>query len=145
MVDTSSVRICEAAGAVEHRPRPQGRKVGLTEVGAATRTGLAGATEGDPAQRDVVANGGSLHPRTDVGDNSGALVSEHHREIDPGIPRDHVPVAVTHAGGLHLDQHLACLRCVEIEGFDRQRFVQRAKYGGLDLHWSPRYGLHGGL
>ncbi|MNC97752.1 hypothetical protein D3C83_155170 [compost metagenome] len=46
-------------------------------------------------------------------------------------------VAVADAGRDRADDDLARLRLVEIDAFDRQRFVRLAKNGGFDLHRVP--------
>jgi len=78
--------------------------------------------------------------RGDVGadrfDDAGAFMAQHERAIqgEAAIAVHDMQIAVADAGGNGAHQHLAGARRVDVDGLDGERFVDLAKYRGVDLH-----------
>jgi hypothetical protein len=77
------------------------------------------------------------HARPDIDDHARALMAEDHREQPLGIAaRAGELVGVADARRLDLDQHLAKLRALEIDGFDDEFFPGLVTDRSLGLHAS---------
>ena len=76
--------------------------------------------------------------RPDVDDDAGALMAEDRREqaLRIGAGEREV-VGVADAGRLDLDQHLAGLRPVELDGHDLERLARLDGDCGLHIHACP--------
>jgi hypothetical protein len=79
---------------------------------------------------------------TDVLDDAGRLVAEHHRQRKRPVPVDDVPVAVADPGRLDLDSGLAGLGIILLDIYDLKPSVDLVKDGrfhGLlpSLGWDP--------
>ena len=81
------------------------------------------------------------HAGADLAHDAGALVAEDRREQALGIgARQRVGVGVADAGGLDLDQHLAGLRPLDVDGLDGQGRSGLPGHGGTGFHdVSPDY------
>ena len=134
MEDRFPGRIDHPTGAVGHKAGPEIGQVGLAEVGRSPFALSASATRGDPAESDVIADGESGDTGAEFHHDTGALVPEDRRKIDHRVAGDTMPVAVTDARGLHLDQHLTLPGPGERERLDRQGSVHGPEDGGIDLH-----------
>src|SRR5947207_8766011 len=103
--------------------------------------------ESRQARDDVIAG---AHGR-DLGAHSlhdpGALVPEDERPVERVAPDavDDVQIAVAHARRRRAHEDLTAPRLVDLDRFDRERLVNLAKDGGLDVHrLSVRLaGVHG--
>ena len=79
-------------------------------------------------------------PWPDLHHDAGALVAADHggAGVAPGqIAGDEVLVAVAHAGGGELDQHLTVLRRVELDLLDAPRRVEFVQDSSASSHGSP--------
>ena len=73
--------------------------------------------------------------RADVDDDARALMAEDGRKQPLGIgARKREIVGVADAGGLDLDQNLACLRAFELDGHDLERLARLDGDCGANVH-----------
>ena len=105
--------------------------------------GAAGATAagGHEAEHDVVAGGHAEHAVADLQHDAGTLVAADQRRLGGGareVAGHQVLVAVAHAAGDDLHQHLAGLGRIEFDLLDAPRCVASTKNCGLGLHGCPR-------
>ena len=54
-------------------------------------------------------------------DDAGAFVPEHHRRLHRPVATRRMQIAVTHSGGLHLDENLAGSGTFQLGVFHRER------------------------
>ena len=102
---------------------------------------LALAALGRVERDHVVARLDRLHARPDLDHDARALVAEDRREQALGVGAgERVRVGVADAGRLDLDQHLAGLRPLELDGLDRERLpgLVRHRRAYVHLPASPR-------
>ena len=124
------------AGAVQ---RPEVTAVRLVPA-RALGTGAAAAV----AEHDVVARPYRGHVRAHGDDDARAFVTEHDRRDRLGPDRLHRQVAVAHADGTQLDQHLVGARLVELDVGDLERRRGADRDSGPDPRSRPdRGGRHG--
>src|SRR5262249_46499377 len=64
----------------------------------------------------------------------GAFVAKHERCLCWPVAARGMKIAVTHARGLHFDEHFTRPRHVEHRRLDRQRLVLLPENRGLDVH-----------
>ena len=77
----------------------------------------------------------------ELGDDTGRLMAEHHRQGQRPIAVHDVPVAHAHAGGLHLHAHLARLRALLLQVQDFERLVDFGQDGGAHGRSPSRGGV----
>jgi hypothetical protein len=78
------------------------------------------ATPGAPGEHHPLAGHEVLHPHADFFDDTGALVTEDHRQRADHGPGHVVEFGVAHSGGLDPHQHLPRQRWFEIDVLDLQ-------------------------
>src|SRR5205814_1463406 len=107
-----------------------------TQIGVARQALRTAAAEAGEAGDDMVAGAHCRDVRADRLDDAGAFMAEHDRAVEreAADPVDDMQIAVTDAGRDGAHQHLAAERLVDIDRFDRQRFLHLAEDGGFDLH-----------
>src|SRR5262249_44719144 len=66
---------------------------------------------------------------------AGALVAEHGRHGDGRLAFLEVQVAAADTGRAYLDEDLAVLGRVQLDGLDRVRLVDVVEHSGGDAHW----------
>jgi len=77
------------------------------------------------AHQDVVAGPQPRYSRTDLLDDSGALMSQHLGHRDRDMLQLHRHVGVANATGVHPDKNLAVLGIPEFAGRDLERILRR--------------------
>jgi hypothetical protein len=84
----------------------------------------------------MIAGPHRCHIGADRLDDTGPFVAKDDRPVEREASNavDDVQVAVAHPCSSSADQHLPTPRLVDVDRFDRQRFVYFAKDGSLDLH-----------
>jgi AcrR family transcriptional regulator len=82
----------------------------------------------------MIVNVHARDVRTDLSYDSGALVTEDERRSRRPVAAGRMKIAVTNAGCLHLDEHLAWPRCAEFHGLDRKRRALLPQDRGSCLH-----------
>jgi hypothetical protein len=94
---------------------------------------------------DVVADLQVGNARTQLLDDAGALVAEHHRQRPRPVAVDHREIRMAEADRAHLQQHFAGAGRVELDlgDHERERFGigRRGAHAGQD----GSAGLHGGM
>ena len=129
-----------AGGAVADLEAGWERSRVVAQVGVAGDAHDAAPAGGHEPEHDVVAGLEPAHTLADLDDDPGTLVAADHGRSGGGageVARDDVLVAMTHAGRLELDQHLACLGWVELDVLDALRRVEFVQDGGASSHGSP--------
>ena len=136
VVDLCAVAV-EAARAVLHRGVVPADV--LAEVQLPARTLTAVAAIGEPRQEDVIPRLQSVHARSHLLDDAGALVPQHDGKLGRVDPLGDVEVGVADTARRHPHEHLAGLRRVELELLDDERLAERPQDGGPDVlaHQTP--------
>src|SRR3954451_22279356 len=127
--------VAEAAGAVGHQPlalrgADRGAEVGLAGEARLTLTALG------RVQRDhVIAGFDAGDARRNLANDARAFVPEDRGEDALAVESvERVGVGVGDTGRHELDQHLACLRAVEVDLYDLERLLRLESDGGAGLH-----------
>ena len=128
LVDRLAVEL-HARGAVVHAPARR-VVVARAQHGAARRAVAAVAAVRPEREDDVVALLDIGDAGSQLGDDAGGLVAQHHRQRQRPVAVHDVIVAHAHAGGLHLHAHLAGLRPLLLQIEDLQRLVDFGQDGG---------------
>src|SRR5207249_10462719 len=114
----------EAAGGIAHQALALGAANQLAQIGLAREAELALAAFGRVERNDMVALPERGDAGADIDHDAGALMAQDGREDAFRVgARERVVVGVADAGGLDLDQHLAELRALEVNGFYGQRLA----------------------
>ena len=124
-----------AHGAVELLPRHEDA-ADVAQVRVAGGTGRTLPAGRDEAEHDVVARGQAGHTGTHLLDHAGALVAADDGKGDGHVAGEQVLVGVAHARRRQLDEDLALLGRVELDGLDAPR---------LTVPQNGCFGLHGAL
>ena len=110
----------DTATAVGHEPAALRLADGGAQVGLAAEAGGAAAALGDVAGNDMVADGHARHAGAHLDDDTGALVAEDRgKQAFRVVARQGKGIGVADAGGLDLDEGLACTWPFQIDRLDR--------------------------
>jgi hypothetical protein len=125
----------ESRAAVRHQALALGGADGGAQVGLARETRRALPAFRRVERDDVVAGLQRGHARPDLDHDAGALMPEDSREQALGIgARKRELVGVADAGGLDLNQHLAGLWAVELDGFHLERLARLERHRRTHIH-----------
>src|SRR4051812_24711143 len=124
----------EAAGRIGHQAAALRPADLLAEIGLPRQAELALPAFGRVERDHVVVDRDARHAGTDLAHDAGTLVAEDRREEPFRVgARQRVVVGVADAGRLHLDQHFAGARALEVDGLDRERGAGLPRDGSLGL------------
>ena len=127
-----------AAGVVAHGPvellAGHENAADIAQVRVSRGAGGALPAGGDEAEHHVVARGQAGHSGTHLLDHPGALVAADDGQGDGHVTGEQVLVRVAHARRRQLDEDLALLGGVELDGLDAP---------GLTVPQNSCFGLHG--
>ena len=127
----------QARRAVQHHAVPDRADEGIAQIGLAAQAVEAVAAAGRPVQHDVIAGLDVSHAITHGLDDARAFVPGHDRQWMFRRAADEVIIAVAHAAGFDLHQHLAGARRIEIERFDLNGLLRRSDERALEFSWLP--------
>src|SRR5262249_32226079 len=92
------------------------------------------AARGRPTQHDVIVLAHARDVCPNLAHDARALVPEHHRHFHRPVAARRMQIAVTHAGGAHLDEDFAGSGGPDIDRLHRQRLALFPEDGGFDAH-----------